>query len=128
MWYKNNHYAGSASIKTVEDAKRKANYYGHKLLFFGTFLQLQSDMHKKMLPVGEFTEVTAWAGGTGSGRVEQKIMVYSDKEGQFVVEEAKVWGNEEVIALFRIPHDGKAIAPYSPTANPRYSRGEPTYY
>lgn len=129
MWYKDNHYAGSAPIKTVEDAQRKAQYYGHKLLYFGSFEMFQeSDMHQKMLPVGEFTEVTAWAGGTGTGMVEKKIMVYSDEEGQFVVEEAGVWGSDELVALFRIPYDGKAIAPYSPTANPRYSRREPIYY
>ena len=129
MWYKNNHYAGSASIKTVEDAQRKANHYGHKMLFFGTFEQMQeSDIHNRMIPIGEFTEVTAWAGGTGTGRTEKTIIFYRDAEGLFVIEEAQVWGSRDKIVLFRIPYDGKAIAPYSPTANPRYSRREPTYY
>ena len=116
-------------IKDEQFAQNCAEKKGHKLLFYGTFEQMQeSDFHNEIIPIGEFTEVTAWAGGTGSGRTEKTIIVYRDAEGLFVIEEAQVWGSWDKIVLFRIPYDGKAIAPYSPTANPRFSRSMPTYY
>jgi len=116
-------------VKTLDEAIAASQRRGHSVLFFGTHQQFhESDMGSEVNPVGHFTETTVWAGGTGSGRTEETITIYRDAEGLFVIEEVQVWGSWDKIVLFRIPYDGLAIAPYHPTANPRYSRSAPEYY
>jgi len=128
MWQKT-HYYGNCLIKTLGEAIVASQRRGHSVLFFGTHKQFyESDTYLKVSPIGHFTETTTWAGADGTGHVEQRILIYKDEKGEFTIEELLVRGGENESVLFRIPYDGMAIAPYSPTANPRYSRSAPEYY